>query len=81
MKQVSFASLAYEGKMKQTRKEKFLSEMDKIIPWKKLTRLIEPHYPKGGNGRPPMGVEKMLRIYCQSRLTLSTFSRFKMSTF
>jgi IS5 family transposase len=63
LKQVSFASLAYEGKKKQTRKEKFLSEMDQIIPWKKLTRLIKPHYPKGGNGRPPMGVEKMLRIY------------------
>ena len=63
MKQVSFASLAYEGKKKQTRKEKFLSEMDQIIPWKKLTRLIKPHYPKAGNGRPPMGVQKMLRIY------------------
>lgn len=63
MKQVSFASLAYESKKKQTRKEKFLTEMDRIIPWKKLTRLIEPHYPKAGNGRPPMGVEKMLRIY------------------
>ena len=63
MKQVSFASLAYEGKKKRTRKEKFLTEMDQIIPWKKLTRLIEPHYPKAGNGRPPMGVEKMLRIY------------------
>ena len=63
MNQPSFASLAYEGKKKRTRKEKFLSEMDQIIPWKKLTRLIEPHYPKGASGRPPMGVEKMLRIY------------------
>lgn len=63
MKPVSFASLAYEGKKKQTKKDKFLTEMDQIIPWKKLTRLIEPHYPKGENGRPPMGVQKMLRIY------------------
>jgi len=63
LKQPSFASLAYEGKKKQTKKDKFLAEMDQIIPWKKLTRLIEPHYPKGGNGRPPMGVEKMLRIH------------------
>ena len=63
MKQPSFASLAFEGKKKQTRKEKFLTEMDRITPWKKLMRLIEPHYPKGDNGRPPMGVEKMLRIY------------------
>ena len=63
MKQPSFASLAYEGKKKQTRKEKFLAEMDQIIPWKKLVRQIKPHYPKGGNGRPPMGIEKMLRIH------------------
>src|SRR3990170_3533663 len=63
LKQPSFASLAYEGKKKRTRKEKFLTEMDQIIPWKQLTRLIEPHYPKAGNGRPPMGPEKMLRIY------------------
>ena len=63
MKQPTFASLAYDGKKKQTKKERFLSEMDRIIPWRKLTRLIEPHYPKAGNGRRPMGVEKMLRIY------------------
>lgn len=63
MKQPSFASLAYDGKKKQTRKELFLAEMDRIIPWRKLTRLIEPHYPKTGNGRPPMGPEKMLRIH------------------
>ncbi|MHB1324813.1 MAG: transposase [Thermoleophilia bacterium] len=63
MKQVSFASLAYEGRKKQTRKDKFLTEMDQIIPWKKLTRLIEPHFPKRENGRTPMGVQKMLRIY------------------
>jgi len=63
LKQPSFASLAYDGKKKQTKKEKFLTEMDRIIPWKKLTRLIEPHYPKAGSGRPPMGVQKMLGIY------------------
>ncbi len=63
MNQPSFASLAYESKKKRTRKEKFLTEMDQIIPWKKLTRLIAPHYPKGSSGRPPMGIEKMLRIY------------------
>jgi IS5 family transposase len=63
LKQPSFATLAYEGKKKQTRKEKFLGEMERIIPWKELTDQIKPHYPKGENGRPPMGVEKMLRIY------------------
>ncbi len=63
MKQPSFATLAYAGKKKQTRKEKFLSEMYQIIPWRQLVRLINPYYPKAGNGRAPMGVEKMLRIY------------------
>jgi len=63
LKQPSFATLAYEGKKKQTRKEKFLGEMERIIPWKEHTDQIKPHYPKGENGRPPMGVEKMLRIY------------------
>lgn len=63
MKHPSFASLAYDGKKKQTRKEKFLAEMDRIIPWQKLTRLIRPYYPKAGNGRPPMGLEKMLKVH------------------
>ena len=45
MKQPSFASLAYNDKKKRARKEKFFAEMDRIIPWQKLTRQIEPHYP------------------------------------
>lgn len=61
MKQPSFASLAYDGKKKQARKEKFLAEMDRIVPWLQLTKEVEPYYPKAGNGRPPMGVEKMLK--------------------
>src|SRR4030065_674118 len=63
MKTVSFASLAYENKKKQTRREKFLEEMDKVIPWAELLRLIKGHYPKAGNGRQPMPLERMLRIY------------------
>jgi hypothetical protein len=35
------------------------------VPWKKLCTLIEPHYPKAGNGRPPVGVERMLRMVCK----------------
>jgi len=62
-KQQTFAGLAWENKGKKTRREQFLAEMDAIIPWKQLVRLIEPHYPKAGNGRPPLGLEKMLRIY------------------
>jgi len=59
----SFASLAYDNKKKKTRREKFLQEMDKVIPWKDLVEIIEKHYPKAGNGRQPMPLEMMLRIY------------------
>jgi IS5 family transposase len=62
-KQQTFAGLAWQRKGKTTRRERFLAEMDAIIPWKQLLDLIEPHYPKVGNGRPPLGLEKMLRIY------------------
>jgi hypothetical protein len=48
MKQTTFASLAYSGKKKRTRREKFLSEMEAVVPWSRLTGLIEPHYPKAG---------------------------------
>src|SRR6202045_654061 len=61
--QRTFASLAWNGKGKVTRRERFLGEMDAVIPWLRLVRLIEPHYPKAGQGRQPLGLEKMLRIY------------------
>src|SRR5215469_3113501 len=61
--QRTFASLAWQAKGKVTRRERFLAEMDAVIPWARLLALIEPHYPKAGNGRQPLGVEKMLRIY------------------
>ena len=66
MKQTTFASLAYAGKKKQTRREKFLAEMEAVVPWARLMALIEPHYPKAGpkGGRPPMPLEVMLRVYC-----------------
>src|ERR1700732_3416129 len=48
-----FASLAWNGKGKVTRRERFLAEMDAVIPWSRLVRLIEPHYPKAGQGRQP----------------------------
>jgi transposase len=60
--QQSFASLAWNAKGKVTRRERFLAEMDAAIPWARLLKLIEPHYPKGGDGRQPLGLEKMLRI-------------------
>lgn len=63
MKQTTFASAAWDKKGKVTRRERFLGEMDVVIPWKHLNRLIEPHYPKAGNGTQPMPQERMLRIY------------------
>jgi len=61
--QRTFASVAWNQKGKVTRRERFLAEMDAVIPWARLLTLIEPHYPKAGNGRQPLGLEKMLRIY------------------
>jgi transposase, IS5 family len=48
---------------KKTKRALFLEEMEQVVPWAKLGGLIEPHYPTGSNGRPPVGVERMLRIY------------------
>ena len=66
MKQTTFASLAYAGKKKRTRREKFLVEMEAVVPWARLTALIEPYYPKAGrkSGRPPISLEVRLRVYC-----------------
>jgi transposase, IS5 family len=61
--QRTFASVAWMEKGKVTRRERFLAEMDAVIPWVRLIALIDPHYPKAGNGRQPLGLEKMLRIY------------------
>jgi IS5 family transposase len=61
--QQSFAALAWNTKGKVTRRERFLAEMDAVIPWSRLIALIEPHYPKAGQGRQPLGLAKMLRIY------------------
>ena len=65
MSQRSFASTEYAMKKKRTRREKFLAEMERIVPWSRLIAVIEPLYPKSGRvGRPPIGVPKMLRMYC-----------------
>jgi len=63
MKQLSFASLNYENKKVTTKRERFLDEMDRVVPWERLLKIVEPHYPKAGSGRPPMPMETMLRIY------------------
>ena len=63
MDQMSFSSLAYDNKKKKTRREAFLAEMDKVIPWKILLKPIQRYYPKAGNGRQPYPLETILRIY------------------
>ena len=63
MKQMTFADAEYAGKRKQTRKELFLIEMDRVVPWKGLIALIEPHYPKGEGGRPSYPLMAMLRVH------------------
>jgi IS5 family transposase len=64
MKQLSFSDAEYSKKRKRTRREVFLAEMDRAVPWSKLEALIEPHYPKAGGGRPPYALSTMLRIHC-----------------
>lgn len=63
MDQLTLATGTFETYRKPTRREKFLAEMDRAVPWKDLCAVIEPVYPKAGNGRPPIGLERMLRIY------------------
>ena len=71
MKQTTFESLAWKHKGKVTRREQFLAEMDAVIPWKSLVGLIEPHYPKAGNGTQPMPLERMLRIHFMQHCRVS----------
>ena len=63
MKQETFTDIEYSYRKKKTKREEFLEIMDEIIPWDEWGGVIEPYYPKGKRGRPPMGIEKMLRMY------------------
>jgi IS5 family transposase len=63
MRQLTLATSGFERYSKTTRRAAFLAEMERVVPWLALCELIEPFYPKPGNGRPPIGVERMLRIY------------------
>ena len=62
-RQQSFAQAEFAAKKKITRREKFLARMETLIPWAQLLAVIEPFYPKGERGRPPIGLERMLRVY------------------
>ena len=68
MKQQTLAMAAdhnaqYERYRKPTRRDTFLATMEQIVPWDELCNVIEPWYPKAGNGRPPVGLARMLRMY------------------
>jgi IS5 family transposase len=57
------ADLGLNLSTKRIRKREFLDEMNRVVPWPELIALIEPHYPKGKTGRPPMGLDVMLRVH------------------
>jgi IS5 family transposase len=61
--QTSFAHAEFTAKKKRTRREQFLARMEEVIPWAQLLAVVAPHYPKGERGRPPIGLERMLRVY------------------
>lgn len=63
MKQMSLARGGFDRYSKTTKRAAFLAEMDRVVPWAQLCALIEPHYPKAGRGRHPVGLERMLRIH------------------
>ena len=63
MKQDPFTDIEYSLRKKKTKREEFLEIMDEIIPWDEWVGVIEPYYPRGKRGRPPMEIEKMLRMY------------------
>lgn len=62
-KQETFTDIEYSCRKKKTRREEFLEIMDEIIPWGEWVDIIAPYYPNGKRGRPPMGIERMLRMY------------------
>ena len=63
MRQETFTDMEYRCRKKKTKREEFLEIMDEIIPWEEWVGIIAPYYPQGKRGRPPMGIEKMLRMY------------------
>src|SRR2546427_13179543 len=64
MKQRTLAMMTgFEQYTRKTRRAIFLEEMEQVVPWRGLCALVTPHYPQPGKGRPPVGVERMLRIY------------------
>ena len=63
IKESSFSSAEFAKKKRTTRREKFLAEMEQVVPWADLEAVIAPVYPTGSRGRPPIGLSRMLRVY------------------
>ncbi|MFS2134307.1 transposase, partial [Telluria sp. Tellsp131] len=64
MKQTSFSDAEFASKKRLTRRDRFLAEIESVTPWPALVAALLPYYPKGeGRGRPPVGLERMLRMY------------------
>lgn len=59
-KQISFSNATFDRYMKATKRAVFLAEMDRIVPWGRLRKIVEPHYPRGEAGRPPIDLALML---------------------
>lgn len=62
-RQISFAETESHGRKRVTRRQRFLGEIESVVPWQRLSAAIEPHYPKGRRGRPPIGLVRILRSY------------------
>jgi IS5 family transposase len=63
MRQLTLATANFDKHSKPTRRAAFLAEMERVVPWRELCAVVEPFYPKPGNGRPPVGLERMLRLH------------------
>jgi transposase, IS5 family len=63
MRQLTLATAGFDKHAKRTRRAAFLMEMDRVVPWAELCAVVEPFYPKPGNGRRPIGLERMLRLH------------------
>ena len=71
MRQLTLSTVNFDKHSKLTRRAKFLAEMDRVAPWGELWAIIAPYYPKAGNGRPLIGLERMLRLSLAATLVQS----------
>ena len=77
MQQATFAELEHDSKRRRTRREIFLEKMDRLVPWKRLEKRVEPFYPKAGRGRRPYPLRTMLRVHAVHTCTACSCSTSK----